>query len=148
TGVLFGLAPALRGLRVDLTPALKEGAVRSSQTGGEKRWRNTGNALVVAQVALRIVVLAGAGLLVRTLQNLKNVDPGFDTRNVLTFRLDATLIGYQSAQSDAFFRELRDRLSAMPGVMSATYSWRALLGGGLWTTGFHLPGKPKDEVSD
>jgi predicted permease len=149
TGVIFGLAPALRGMRVDLTPALKAGMRGGAQAGGKgKSGWSAGNALVVAQVALSIVVLAGAGLLVRTLQNLKNIDPGFDTRNVLTFRLDATLIGYQSAQSDAFFRELRDRLKAMPGVMSATYSWRALLGGGLWTTGFHLAGKPKDEISD
>ena len=149
TGVIFGLAPALRGMRMDLTPALKEGMRGGAQAGRKRKsgW-SAGNALVVAQVALSIVVLAGAGLLVRTLQNLKDVDPGFDTRNVLTFRMDATLIGYQSAQSDAFFRELRDRLSAMPGVMSATYSWRALLGGGLWTTGFHLAGKPKDEISD
>ena len=149
TGVIFGLAPAARGMRVDLTPALKEGMRGSAQAGRKgKSGFSAGNALVVAQVALSIVVLAGAGLLVRTLQNLKNVDPGFDTRNVLTFSLDPTLIGYQSSQSDSFFRELRMRLSAMPGVTSATYSWRALLGGGLWTTGFHPPGKPKDETAD
>jgi predicted permease len=146
TGVLFGLAPALRGLRVDLTPALKEGAVRSSQTvGGEKRWLSTGNGLVVAQVALSIVVLAGAGLLVRTLQNLKNLDPGFDTHNVLTFRLDPTLIGYQAADTNNTYRELRSRFSAMPGVTSVSYSWLPLLGGGLWRTTFHLTGNPKEE---
>jgi predicted permease len=117
TGVLFGLAPALRGLRVDLTPALKEGAVRRSQTaGGEKSWLSTGNGLVVAQVALSIVVLAGAGLLARTLQNLKNIDPGFDTRNVLTFSLDPTLIGYKPADVNNVYRELRTRFSLMPGV--------------------------------
>ncbi len=151
TGALFGLAPALRSLRVDLTPALKEGAVRSSQTlSGEKRWLSTGNGLVVAQVALSIVVLAGAGLLVRTLQNLKNLDPGFDTRNVLTFRLDPTLIGYKAADTNNTYRELRSRFSAMPGVTSVSYSWLPLLGGGLWTTTFRLTGNPKEEevISD
>jgi hypothetical protein len=88
TGVIFGLAPASRGMRVDLTPALKEGMRGSAQAGRRgKGGFSAGNALGVAQVALSIVVLAGAGLLVRTLQNLKNVDPGFDTRNVLTFSL-------------------------------------------------------------
>jgi macrolide transport system ATP-binding/permease protein len=148
TGVLFGLAPALRGMQVDLTPMLKEGT-RGSLTGGRKgRVRlSAGNVLVVAQVALSIVVLAGAGLLVRTLQNLKNVDPGFDTRNVLTFSVDPALTGYQPAESNRLFRELQGRLSTMPGVLSASYSWRALLGGGLWITDFHLAGKPKDEMS-
>ena len=149
TGILFGLAPALRGLRVDLTPALKEGAASGSQTVRSGKARlNAGNSLVVAQVALSIVVLAGAGLLVRTLQNLKNLDPGFDTRNILTFSLDPTLIGYKSADSDNIYSELRSRLSAMPGVEAVSYSWTALLGGGRWSTSFHLRGKPKDEEFD
>jgi len=149
TGILFGLAPALRGLRVDLTPALKEGAANGSQTVRSRKARlNAGNSLVVAQVALSIVVLAGAGLLVRTLQNLKNLDPGFDTRNILTFRLDPTLIGYKSADSDNIYGELRSRLSAMPGVASVSYSWTALLGGGRWSTSFHMHGNPKEEESN
>lgn len=149
TGVLFGLAPALRGMKVDLAAMLKEGT-RGSSTGGRKGGvrLSAGNVLVVAQVALSIVVLAGAGLLVRTLQNLKNVDPGFDTRNVLTFSVDPTLTGYKPAEANRLFRELQGRLSTMPGVMSASYSWRALLGGGLWVTSFHLAGKPKDEMSE
>jgi macrolide transport system ATP-binding/permease protein len=146
TGALFGLAPALRGLRVELTPALKEGAGSSRQTvRAGKAWLNAGNGLVVAQVALSMVVLAGAGLLVRTLQNLKKLDPGFDTRNVLTFSLDPTLIGYKSLDSDNLYRDLRVRLRAMPGVVSVSYSWLPLLGGGLWTSSFHLRGKPQEE---
>jgi predicted permease len=149
TGILFGLAPALRGLRMDLTPALKEGAASGPQTVRSGKARlNAGNSLVVAQVALSIVVLAGAGLLVRTLQNLKNLDPGFDTRNILTFSLNPTLIGYKSADTDNMYGELRSRLSAMPGVASVSYSWTALLGGGRWSTSFHLRGKPKEEESD
>lgn len=149
TGVAFGLAPALRGLRVDLTPALKEGAGSSSQRMRARRgWFSAGNALVVAQVALSIVVLTGAGLLVRTLQNLKNVNPGFDTRNILTFSLDPTPIGYKASDASNFYQQLQERLAAMPGVLSVSYSWRPLLGGGLWTTDFHLEGRPKDEEVD
>lgn len=146
TGILFGLAPAFRGMCVDLTSALKEGAGSSSQISHAKRgWFSAGNSLVIAQVALSIVVLAGAGLLVRTLQNLKNVYPGFDTRNVLTFSLDPTLIGYKNSDSNNFYHELQDRLAKMPGIESVSYSWRPLLAGGLWSTSFHLEGRPKDE---
>ena len=149
TGVVFGLAPALRGLRVDLTPALKEGAGSSSQRSRARRgWFSASNSLVIAQVALSIVVLAGAGLLVRTLQNLKNVNPGFDTRNILTFSLDPTPIGYNALDSSKFYQDLQGHLANMPGVMSVSYSWRPLLGGGLWTTGFHLEGRPKEEEAE
>lgn len=148
TGILFGLAPALRGMRVDLTPALKEtaGNLWSGRTIG--RWFSVGNALVVAQVVLTVVVLAGAGLLVRSLQNLRSVDPGFDTRNILTFNIDPTSAGYKRAEVDGFYHDLQNRLAAIPGVTSVSYSWVPLLGGGLWTTGFDLPGKPKDETNE
>ena len=146
TGILFGLAPAFRGMRVDLNPVLKEGSGRNLPGAHTTRGRfGAGNWLVVVQVALSIVVLAGAGLLVRTLQNVKNISPGFDTRNILTFRLDPTLIGYKRAEANIFYRELHNRIAAIPGVLSSSYSWSPLLGGGLWTTGFHLPGTPKDE---
>jgi len=146
TGILFGLAPAFRGMRVDLTPVLKEGSGSNLPGAHTARGRfGAGNWLVVVQVALSIVVLAGAGLLVRTLQNVKNISPGFDTRNILTFRLDPTLIGYKRAEANIFYRELHSRIAAIPGVLSSSYSWSPLLGGGLWTTGFHLPGTPKDE---
>lgn len=149
TGIVFGLAPALRGLRVDLTPALKEGAGSNSQLSRARNgWFTAGNSLVIAQVALSIVVLAGAGLLVRTLQNLKNVNPGFDTQNVLTFSIDPTLVGYNISGADQFYGQLKERLAQMPGVTSVSYSWRPLLGGGLWTTSFHLEGTPKDQDSD
>ncbi|MGB7187411.1 MAG: ABC transporter permease [Candidatus Acidiferrales bacterium] len=148
TGIIFGLAPAFRGKHVDLTPALKEGTGSSAAEGRAGRWFSLGNGLVVAQVALAVLVLVGAGLLVRTLQNLKNVDPGFDTRNLLTFGLDPTLIGYQTPQVDAFYRDLQQRLEALPGVESVSYSNSTLLSGSLWETGFHLAGTPKDQESD
>lgn len=149
TGILFGLAPAFRGTRVDLTPALKEGTGSSAAEGrAGGRWFSLGNGLVMGQVALAVVVLVGAGLLVRTLQNLKSVDPGFDTRNLLTFGLDPTLIGYKTPQIDAFYRDLQQRIAAIPGVDSVSYSNTALLSGNLWETGFHLAGAPKDQESN
>ncbi|HET9308719.1 MAG TPA: ABC transporter permease [Candidatus Sulfotelmatobacter sp.] len=149
TGIIFGFAPAFRGTRVDLTPALKAGT-RSSAAEGRSagRWFNLGNGLVIAQVALAVVVLVGAGLLVRTLQNLRNVDPGFDTRNLLTFQLDPTLIGYKTPQVDAFYRDLQQRIGTIPGVESVSYSNSTLLSGSLWDTGFHLEGTPKDQDSN
>ena len=147
TGILFGLAPAIRGMRVDLTPALKEGSGTGAPPSHRSaRWFSAANALVVAQVALTMIVLVGAGLLVRTLQNLKTVDPGFDTRNILTFRIDPTLIGYKPAEVDSFYANLQDRLAAVPGVTSVSYSWRPLLAGGLWTSDIHLPNTPKDQT--
>ena len=146
TGIFFGLAPALRGTRVDLTPALKEAA--SSLPGGgirTGRWLRLGDALVVAQVALSILVLVGAGLLVRTLRNLHEVNPGFDTQNVLLFDLNPTLIGYKDAQNAQLFRDLRERFAALPGVISASYSADALLSGGLSATDIHLDGTPKNQ---
>jgi len=145
TGILFGLAPAFRGTRVDLTPALKENA--SSLPGGARhvaRRFRLSDGLVVAQVALSILVLAGAGLLVRTLHNLRDVNPGFDTENVLLFGINPQLIGYKDAKSAQLFRDLRERFAALPGVMSASYSSDALLSGSLWRTDFHLDGAPKD----
>jgi predicted permease len=148
TGILFGIAPTFRSTRVDLTPALKEGegsSTRSARAGG--KWFSIGNALVVAQVALAIVVLVGAGLLVRTLQNLRSVDVGFDSHNILIFGIDPTLIGYKGPQADSLYRDLQSRLSETPGVKSASYSTMPLLGGGLMITGFHWPGTPQDQES-
>jgi predicted permease len=130
TGILFGLLPALRSLRVDLTPALKEGAGASSgKAESRHHWYSMSNALVVLQSALAIVVLMGAGLLVHTLANLKNMDPGFDARNTLTFGLDPRLAGYKPSQIDNLYRELQQQIGAMPGVTAVSYSGMALLSG-------------------
>jgi len=139
TGILFGLAPALGSMRVDLTPALRSGPNRGH--GRASRFK-LGNLLVVAQVALTMVVLVGAGLLVHTLQNLRNVDPGFATQKLLTFSVDATLTGYKGERRAQFYDDLQQRFSALPGVLSASYSESALLSGSLSETSFHLPGTP------
>jgi predicted permease len=149
TGILFGIAPAFRGARVDLTPALKEGEGSSTSAArGSGKWFSIGNALVVAQVALAIVVLVGAGLLVRTLANLRNVDVGFDSHNILIFGIDPTLIGYKGPQADSLYRDLQGRLSETPGVKSASYSMMPLLSSGLMITSFHWPGTPQDQESE
>src|SRR5579863_2882925 len=152
TGILFGMAPAFRGVRVDLTPALKEGEAGSaglSRFGGGAfgKWLSAGNALVVTQVALAIVVLVGAGLLVRTLVNLRSVDVGFDPHNLVIFGIDPADAGYKTAEIDSFYRDLQQRLAATPGVTSVSYSMMPLLSGSLMMTGFHWPGTPQDEVS-
>jgi predicted permease len=151
TGIFFGLAPALRCAMLDLTLALKENAATSWLGGTRGRGRvHLGKSLVVVQVVLSVIVLVGAGLLARTLQNLQDVNPGFDTRNLLLFGIDPTLENYKPAQVQSFYRELQERLAALPGVASASYSFPALLNGSLMATGFHLEGQPekKSEPSD
>jgi predicted permease len=149
TGILFGIAPAFRSARIDLAPTLKDGEGSSASMGhGGKKWLSMSNALVVAQVALAMVVLVGAGLLVRTLQNLRSIDIGFDSHNILVFGINPELVGYKGAQVDSFYRDLQGRLSEMPGVKSASYSMGPLLSGGLMITIFHWPGTPEDQISE
>jgi predicted permease len=149
TGILFGMVPALRNARVDLTPTLKDGEGGPASLGrGRGKWLSMSNALVVAQVALAMVVLVGAGLLVRTLQNLRSIDIGFDSHNILLFSINPELAGYKTTQVDNLYRDLRGRLSETPGVKSASYSMGPLLNGGLMITVFHWPGTPQDQESE
>jgi predicted permease len=148
TGIFFGIAPAFRSARVDLTPALKEGEGGSSAGHAGAKWFSVGNALVVAQVALAVVVLVGAGLLVRTLENLRSVDVGFDSHNILIFSVDPTLIGYNLSQVDSLYRDLQGRFAETPGVKSASYSIMPLLSNHLGIMGFHWPGTPQDQESE
>ena len=146
TGILCGLAPALRGSRVNLTPSLKESATSLPGTAAHmgRRFR-LGDALVVAQVALSIVVLIGAGLLVRTLRNLHSINPGFDPQNVLLFGINPNLAGYTDQQTQQLYADLQERFTAIPGVISASYSEDALLSGG-WSAGdVHIDGTPPSQ---
>ena len=152
TGILFGLAPALRGSDVGLTSSLK---TTSDGLGlvpqGRQRRFTAGGVLVAVQMALAIVVLVTAGLLVRTLNNLRNVNPGFDAHNVLLFGVDPRLAGYKGAQIDGVFRSLQEKFSVLPGVSAASYSASPLVSGSLRRTGFHKPGAPptsRDEKDD
>ncbi|HMD40085.1 MAG TPA: ABC transporter permease, partial [Candidatus Acidoferrum sp.] len=143
TGILFGLAPAFRGTRVNVAPALKANAGNFSAASSRAGRRfGLGSCLVVAQVALSVIVLAGAGLIVRTLANLKNIDPGFNTQNILQFGIDPTLTGtYKDNQVEPLYRELSRRLSALPGVTSVSYSSDTLLDGSLWSSDVQIEGR-------
>lgn len=141
-GIIFGLSPAWRSLRLDVTPALKARAGTPLPAVAKPHpWLTLGNGLVILQTALAVVVVMGAGLLVHTLSNLKKIDPGFDTRNILTFALQPGLAGYKLPQTDNLYRQLKEDISVLPGVVSVGYSEAALLIGGTgWTTRFkYLP---------
>ena len=146
TGILFGLAPALRSMHVDLTPALKIGAGKGSSAGNQGHARiGAGNAMVIGQFALTVVSLMGAGLLVHTLTNLQKIDPGFATQNILNFSVDSTLTGYKGARLAAMYNDLQQRFAALPGVLSASYSEITLLSGALATRSWILPGAARTE---
>jgi predicted permease len=141
TGILSGLAPTLRGSRSDLTRSLRENVSSIPSGDGGQRIR-FGDALVVLQVALSIVVLVGAGLLVRTLLNLQAINPGFDTQNLLLFGINPTMAGYKDQQMMHLYSELQQRFASLPGVVSAAYSDETLLSGGYSADEVHLDGAP------
>jgi predicted permease len=144
TGVLFGLIPALRATRLDLTSSLKEVVGRDA---GRSRLA-LHKVLVVVQVALSLFLLVGAGLFVRSLQNLKNLDTGFDRENVALFELD-TGSGYTSAQRVNLQAQLLERLERLPGVRSASLSHIGLLSGGRTVNNIVVEGytqRPDEDV--
>lgn len=144
TGILFGLAPALRGTRLDLTPALKEGAGRivGAIAHSPGRRQRLSKALVVVQIAMSLLLLITAGLFVRSLTNLENENVGFDRRNVLLFTIDATQAGYNQDRLWTFYEHLRKSIEAIPGVRSASFSRHGLINSGVSIIGFSLQGFP------
>ena len=112
--VVFSLAPAFQFRRPDLTQALKQQAAVIASGAVHLR-----RVTVAAQVALSLLLLVGAGLFVRTLRNLKTLDVGFVTDHLITFTVDPKLAGYEDKQTSALYREILDKLSALPGVQSA-----------------------------
>ena len=135
TALLAALAPAWRSSRLDAGPTLKGagGAVVSDQS----RLRKT---LVVAQVALSFVLLVGAGLFLRSLHNLLVIDPGFRTERLISFNFDLQRSGYKGPRATAFAQTIADRVSRVPGVAQAAFSFVSLLGGGGWGMGFTIEG--------
>ena len=140
TGIGFGLAPAFRGSRTNVTGQLK-GTTTTAAVRGRGRILGLGNALVVLQVALSMVVLTGAGLLLRTLNNLHSIDAGFDTRNLMLFQINPQLAGYKDKQIANLYANLQRKIAALPGITSVSYSSDALLDGGLWTQGVKIEGR-------
>jgi predicted permease len=127
TGLLFGLLPALRASRGDASSALRDGA-RSSSRGGSRMRR----ALVMGEVALAVVMLSGAGLLLRSLRSLQQTDIGFDDSRILTARVNLPPLNYDTdAKAIAKIAEIEERVRALPGVVSAgTMGWTPVVGGG------------------
>jgi predicted permease len=126
TGILFGLVPALRTLKFDLIPALKNATASTSETRSGFAW---GKSLVAGQVALSLIVLFSAGLLVRSLQKLMTQDIGYSPSQLLITRLDPTATGYKGDKMKALAQQLATRISALPGVGGVTYSENGLFSG-------------------
>jgi len=142
TGVLFGLAPAWRSTRPELAASLKQG---SRATGSVSRLSKT---LIVAQVAVSLLLLVGAGLFIRTLRNLQNVDLGFSQENLLLFRLQPGQAGYQDERLVKLYQDLFARLDHMAGVRAATFGNVPLIAADNSMTNILLPGETEQTAAE
>ena len=145
TGIIFGLLPALRASRPDPWTTLKDTVGSIAGTGGSLFLRK---GLVTAQVALSFLLLFGAGLFVRSLQNLKTTDTGIALDNLVTFQLAPSLNGYDEARGLQFYRTLLDRLRAAPGVKSAAIAAVAILAGDEWDSSLSVEGHKAADGED
>jgi predicted permease len=142
-GILFGLVPALQASKPDVVEALKD----QDRTGGVVRHRfGIRDLLVVGQVALSLVALVGAGLFLRSLEATREVDPGFETKNLLTVGFDLGLQGYNEEKGRAFLRQLGERLGALPGVASVSYAAAGPLNFSILRSVFLEGGNDNDRV--
>jgi predicted permease len=142
TGIIFGLAPALEATHLNLNDALKEGGKGAG--GQSSRSRRLRSALVIAEVALALVLLASAGLLVKSFARLQKIDTGFNTENVLTMVVRLPDGKYKEDQQVvAFFRQATERTGALPGVRAVgLVNFLPLYGGLGSATGFTIEGRP------
>ncbi len=138
-GILFGLAPALRARRTELTQSLNSTGRTEAGSGAPARW-SLGRLLVAAQVALSILVVFAAGLLVQTLRHLHAIDTGYERQHLVIVRLDPRSAGYTVGTYVPFCEDLLRRLRALPGVSSATYSKNGLFSGNESADGIIVPG--------
>ncbi len=137
SGIVFGLAPSLAAIRVQPLTTLKQ--TSGNATMSAKRFRS-GKILVGAQVALSLLLLIGAGLLLRTLQKLQTVNLGFDRQSVVLFTVRPGLNGYSGQKLLSYYQELGRRMRAIPGVQSATFADRNPIGSGGTITTLQIPG--------
>jgi predicted permease len=135
TGILFSLVPALRATRIELTPMLKE----NPGSDGPVRSRLS-KALVVTQVAMSLLLLAGAGLFVRTLHNQNQIDAGFDRENLLIFQVHPRSSGYETARLADLYRQITERIAALPGVRAVSSSVDPLVAGSYSSPHIEVPG--------
>jgi predicted permease len=145
TALAFGLAPAFQATRPALTAALKEDAGSVAGGGRQARFRK---GLVVAQVALSVLLLAGAGLFARSLYNLRSLNPGFVATDLLQFSVDPALSGYARDRSLALFRQAQDQLSALPGVISAALAVMPAMTDSSWSSTVQVQGYTRKEGED
>ena len=138
TGLLFGLLPALHASRVDLNTMLKEGG-RAIAGSSRERMRKV---LMVGEVSLALVLLIGAGLMMRTVFQLTRVDPGFDTNGLLTSRFILPENTYNEDRRRAFYIDCLERVQSMPGVRSAALTLSLPIDGSYWNSIFIVADKP------
>ncbi|MDQ6759940.1 MAG: ADOP family duplicated permease, partial [Acidobacteriota bacterium] len=129
TGIVFGLIPALQATRPNLAPTLKDQAGAVLGGGAQMRLRK---ALVAAQVTLSLLLLISAGLFVRSLQNLRDLGPGFRPERLVAFNIDPTLNAYSAERSKTFYRELTEKINGMPGVQSVAMASMRILEDNEW----------------
>ena len=136
TGIVFGIAPALRATGVNLNEVMKQSgrSVAGSRSALSK-------SLLVVQVAISLVLLVGSGLFLRTLTNLRQVDVGFNPRNLLLFRINPQLNRYDEKRQTALYTQVLERIGAVPGVRAVAMSNPALLSGSVNSTGIFVQGR-------
>lgn len=139
-GLLFGLPPALQASKPDLVPELKDAAA----LGGSRQARLQ-RGFLVAQIAVSTLLLISAGLLVRTLERVSAIDPGFEVKNLLAVSLDLKAHGYDEEKGRRFYQQLTERVAAMPGVTSASLAVMLPLGWGSFDRAVFIDGQPAQQ---
>jgi hypothetical protein len=147
TGLLFGLIPALRSTKPNLAPTLKDqvGAVVGGSGGVRLR-----KGLVVAQVTVSVLLLVGAGLFIRSLRNLRLLDLGLKTDNLIAFNVSPAISGYGPVRAKQFDKQLAERVGALPGVSAVAYAQMGLLEGNEWDSSMSVEGyepKPGEDAN-
>jgi predicted permease len=145
TGILFGLLPALRASRPDPWATLKDTTGAVAGTGGSVFLRK---GLVVAQVALSFLLLVGAGLFVRSLQNLKGTETGVAVQNLVAFELSPSFSGYDDERATRLYTELLERLRSAPGIASAAFATVPILAGDEWDSSIAVEGHQAKDGED
>jgi len=145
-GIIIGIVPALQFTRTSISETLKQG---SGRTGGSPIKQHTRKALVISEVALSLVLLIGAGLMIRSFWKLQNVDPGFDTGNALTMSVVLNWIRYSEPhQQLAFLDRATEQIRAVPGVVSVGVTTTVPLTGGGSTQPFSIEGRPVGTIAE
>jgi predicted permease len=146
TGVVFGLAPALQSSKINLAVALKEGARNVTPGKGRSRLRSV---LVATEVAVSVVLLIGAGLMIKSFLRLRATDLGFNAKNVLMMNFSLSITQYRThAKRSAFYQQMLSRIEVLPGVQAAGAASPPALPGGGWETPIVVEGRPLTSTED